>query len=466
MDNTEYQVDTGPQDRGDLAGHASVRDVVAILFIHKWVILTAFIILLAAIYWGLSLRQELFVSSVDYYVDRTYNQQMGITYTPGMDYEEEMNSIAELGRSQAVLMSFARSYDQARGWENPPKERSTEVAGALAEYIEVSPVPETNMIEIRVRDADPDTALMIADLYSRAFHEEYKRVHRPEFSRDFVQRNIEMIEDRIREASREKAALESDAMLLDLRAMETRVAENKAIFERQLTDMRIASESLENQLRRDRILLDEAAGGTVPSIELRGDPLVERYEVRLADLEMFLAELESRYTPDHPLVLAKREEIAEIRRQREEAIRLSIRTRQEKLDRMRETESILVDAIAEIEQRLRSIPGPSGDIAYYQEFLNMQWNLYARLITQFNDKLVDEEFTILDNKLAKLGEPVISDIEGLTPSVVYALVAPIFALVLAISTAFMVEATSQNFQKPAELESYTGLPVFATFRKL
>jgi len=466
LENYELQKESKAQRGGDLAEHASVRDVVAILFIHKWVILVSFLILLSAIFWGLSLRKAFFVSSVKYYVDRTYNQQMGINYTPGMDYEEEMNSIAELGRSQGVLMEFARAFDQSRGWENPPVQQSELVAGALAEYIEVSPVPETNMIQIRVRDADPDTALMIAGLYSKAFHDEYKRIHRPEFGREFVQHNIDLIEERIKEANEAKAEIQTGAMLFDMRAVETRLVENRSIFERQLTETSIATKTLANQLDRDETLFAAEGRDMVPSIDLRSDPLVERYENRLADLEMGLSQLQSKYTDDHPTVVAKKAEIEEVKLQKKEAILLRLKTRRQTLESLREKEEILDDAVRELNLRLSEIPKNAADVQYYQEFLDMQWNLYARLITQFNDRLVDDEFQIMDKKLAKLGEPVILDVEGLTPTIVYALVAPIFAFVLAISTAFMVEATGQSFQKPADIEKFTGLPVFATFRKI
>lgn len=465
MDSYDNQKDFENFSGGDLAGNASVRDVVAILFIHKWVIFVSFIILLSAIFWGLSLRQAFFVSTVEYYVDRSFSNQMGITYTPGMDYEEEMNSIAELGRSQGVLNSFARGFDRARGWENPSAEQSKLVAGALAEYIEISPVPETNMIQIRVRDADPDTALMIADLFSTAFQEEYIRIHRPEFGREFVQKNIDQLENRIREANEAKAELQADALLFDMRVVETRMAENKAIFERQLTDTRIKLRTLESQIERDNDVYDEFGGEMIPSIGLRTDPLVERYTNRLADLKMSLSHLESKYMPDYPLVIAKKEEIKKVNEQKDRAINLSIQTRTDKLEGLKESERILSDTISELETRLREMPKNAGGIQYYEEFLKMQWNLYARLITKFNDKLVDEEFTIMDKKLVKLGDPVISDIEGLTPPLIYALVAPLFAFVLAISSAFMVEATGQSFQKPADVEEFTGLPVFATFRK-
>lgn len=466
MDSFENQQEYEGQNSGDIASHASVRDVVGILFVHKWVILVSFIILLAAIFWGLSLRKAMFVSSVKYYVDRSYQSQMGITYTPGMDYEEEMNSIAELGRSQGVLLAFARGYDQAKGWENPPASQTERVAAAMGEYIEVTPVPETNMIQIRARDADPDTALIIANVYAKAFYDEYKRIHRPEFGREFVQRNIAQLEERIKKANDAKAKLESDELLFDTRSVTTRLAENKAIFERQLTDIQIKRKTLENQINRNKALLENGGGELVPSIELRTDPLVERYENRLADLEIELSEMQSKYMPDHPLVLAKFEEITDVKRQKRSAFDLSIETSEQKLIGLRESEVILADTVRELEDRMREIPKFTSDIDYYQEFLDMQWNLYARLTTKFNDKLVDEEFTIMDKKLVKLGEPMISDLEGVTPPVVYILVAPIFAFVLAISAAFMVEATGQSFQKPADIENYTGLPVYATFRKI
>ncbi len=466
MDSFENQQDFEGQKSGDIASNASVRDVVGILFVHKWVILVSFIILLAAIFWGLSLRKAMFVSSVKYYVDRSYQSQMGITYTPGMDYEEEMNSIAELGRSQGVLLAFARGYDQAKGWENPPASQSERVAAAMAEYIEVTPVPETNMIQIRARDADPDTALIIANVYAKAFYDEYKRIHRPDFGREFVQRNIAQLEERIKEANDAKAKLESDELLFDARSVTTRLAENKAIFERQLTDITIQRMTLENQITRNKALMVEGSDGLIPSIELRTDPLVERYENRLADLEIRLAEMQAQYMPDHPLIIAKLNELEDVKRQKLEAFKLSIETSEQKLIGLVESENILIETVQELEDRMREIPEHTSDINYYQEFLDMQWNLYARLITKFNDKLVDEEFTIMDKKLVKLGDPIIADLEGVTPSIVYFLVAPIFAFVLAISTAFMFEATSQSFQKPADVENYTGLPVFATFRKI
>jgi len=466
LDSFENQQDYEGQRSGDIASHASVRDVVGILFIHKWVILVSFIILLAAIFWGLSLRKAMFVSSVKYYVDRSYQSQMGITYTPGMDYEEEMNSIAELGRSQGVLLAFARGYDQAKGWENPPARQSERVAAAMGKYIDVTPVPETNMIQIRARDADPDTALIIANVYAKAFFEEYKRIHRPEFGREFVQRNIKQLEARIKEANDAKAQLESEELLFDARAVTTRMVENKAIFERQLTDVQIKRKTLESQINRNKSLLENGGGELIPSIELRSDPLVERYENRLADLDIELSEMQSKYMPDHPLIIAKLEEIVDVKRQKRAAFDLSIQTSEQKLIGLRESETILSETVAELETRMREIPEFTRDIDYYQEFLDMQWNLYARLTTKFNDKLVDEEFTIMDKKLVKLGEPMISDLEGVTPPIVYILVAPIFAFVLAISAAFMVEATGQSFQKPADIEEYTGLPVYATFRKI
>jgi ammonia channel protein AmtB len=79
---------------------------------------------------------------------------------------------------------------------------------------------------------------------------------------------------------------------------------------------------------------------------------------------------------------------------------------------------------------------------------------------------MDEEFKLQENQLIKLGEPSISGMIGVTPPAVYMLVAPIFALILALSTAFMVEAASQVFQKPEDLERYTRLPVFTSFRKI
>ncbi len=142
----------------------SLREFFMVIFVHKWTIVIAFIIMLAAILMGLSLRERLFVASVKFFVNRDLPQQTALRFSGRLEWEEEINSIAEMGRSQGVLVQTARLYDALRGWPDPPESRINEIAAGLATMVEVVPVQETDIINVLVRDADADTSVIIADL--------------------------------------------------------------------------------------------------------------------------------------------------------------------------------------------------------------------------------------------------------------------------------------------------------------
>ncbi|MDP6419192.1 MAG: hypothetical protein QGG80_06995 [Candidatus Krumholzibacteria bacterium] len=458
----------GFQDGGDEAAIRSMspRDIVTIAFVHKWLILISFLILLAGIFWGLSLRKPAFISSVKYYVDRRFHEELGMTYMRGLDWEEEINSVAELARSQGVMMKAGQNYLELRGWEEPPIENVRLAAGAFAEIVEVSPVPETDIINIQVHEADADTAMIIAEIYGQSFAAEYTRIRRKDYSLEFIQSNIARLENRIEGINQQKSALQSQSGVYDARVVQSRLMESMAFFERDLTEVEHEIVVLGMQLERDRELEKDRDGDFVASQDLRNDSLIRKFESRVSDLKMKLADERSKYTDDHPVVRASLAELAEYRSRLAEVIHLNIQTRENHYSDLQENARVLRESIMEIQTRLDGTPGAAVQVNYYDDFLDMQWGLYSKLITKFNDRLMDEEFKLQENQLIKLGEPSISGMIGVTPPAVYMLVAPIFALILALSTAFMVEAASQVFQKPEDLERYTRLPVFTSFRKI
>ncbi|MDP6669931.1 MAG: hypothetical protein QF492_08525, partial [Candidatus Krumholzibacteria bacterium] len=303
----------GFQDGGDEAAIRSMspRDIVTIAFVHKWLILISFLILLAGIFWGLSLRKPAFISSVKYYVDRRFHEELGMTYMRGLDWEEEINSVAELARSQGVMMKAGQNYLELRGWEEPPIENVRLAAGAFAEIVEVSPVPETDIINIQVHEADADTAMIIAEIYGQSFAAEYTRIRRKDYSLEFIQSNIARLENRIEGINQQKSALQSQSGVYDARVVQSRLMESMAFFERDLTEVEHEIVVLGMQLERDRELEKDRDGDFVASQDLRNDSLIRKFESRVSDLKMKLADERSKYTDDHPVVRASLAELAE-----------------------------------------------------------------------------------------------------------------------------------------------------------
>ncbi len=443
----------------------SMREFYMVMFVHKWTIIISFILMFFAIVWGLSIREELYIASVKFFVNRALPQQASLRYVGRLEWEEEINSIAEMGRSQGVLVTTAKAFDALRGWENPPEDRIGEMAAGLATMIEVLPVQETDIINILVRDVDADTSIILADLYGKAFLSEFRRVSKISHGREFFQGALTSVELNIRNAKDEKAALQEAMDLYDWNHEQVSISETVQQFQRELTRARLERTLFEDQVDLEQDYYESPDDFTLtPS--LRADKLVNKLEFVITDTELTLAELRTRYAPGHRLVQAKALELAAVKLQMADMIERTIEEHLLQLQQMLTAERVLEEAIAEANRRLEHIPRNAVQLEYFDAYINAQWQLYSELITKFTDMQASDEKSLIENRIVRLGPPNIGGIEGLTPNVVYYLVAPLFALLLAIAIAFMKEAMTHTFQKPVELEEFTGLPVLASFRKL
>lgn len=443
----------------------SLREFYMVLFLHKWTVIGSFIVLLAGILWGLSLREQLYVASVKFFVNRALPQQAAIRYIGRLEWEEEINSLAEMGRSQGVLTAAARRFDALRGWPDPPPARSAEIANGLSTMVEVLPVQETDIINILVRDADADTALVIAELFGRSFLEEFQRVSRESHGRTYFEEALADVEGKIRVAKTSKAELQEGTELYNWSHQEISLTETVQQLSRDLAKRQIDRGIYEQQLVQERDYLAWPDSVVLPAT-LRDDKLVSKLEFVVSDLRLELAELEARYTDEHRLVRLKRDELAIAEREFAACLRDVLGQHEARLQDMLAGEAILTQAIAGFQAQLEHIPGNAAQLEYYDAYIDQQWRLYGELVTKYSDIQASEATSLLENQIVQLGPPVIGGMEGLTPKVVHLLVAPLFALLLAIAIAFMKEATTHTFQKRAELEDLTGLPVLASFRKL
>ena len=465
MAGTENPNSTTQRPQAAEARQINLREFYSIIFTHKWSIAAIFVILMAAISWGMSLRERQYVASLKLYVNRGLLQQVSMGYVGRLEWEEEINSIAEIGRSQGVLSIAAREWDRVRGWPDPPPGRVQMIATGLATMVEVLPVQETDIINILVHETDADTALAIAEIYGTAFMVEHNRVNRHSYGRDFFSKAIADVETRIRGALDARASLQSESDIVSWPHQQIALTETEEMLKRELNNRSIERRVLEHQVAMEQSVFEEGFDFVITP-ELKGDELLRLLESQIANLKLDLAELESRYTEDHRLVRAKREELMSAQQQRYDHIVMLVRVREKQLAQAYEKERILKDTIREVNARMHGMPEDVAQMNFYDNFVENQWALYSELLTKYNDSLARDEQEVVEKQLVPLGPANIGGVEGEVPKFVFVFIIPAFALLLAIAFAFMIEATSSSFQTVAQLEAFSGLPVLASFRKL
>jgi uncharacterized protein involved in exopolysaccharide biosynthesis len=461
--NNRMPIEAAPQ--APQIRQVTVREFYTVLFVHKWTIIISFMVMLAAIFWGLSLRERQYIASVKFYVNRSVQQQASLRYIGNRDWEEHINSISEIGRSQGVLRNAAIEYDALRGWSDPPIWRTQQISAGMETMVEVSPVPETAIINILIKDTAPDTALIIAEIYGRNFANEVRNISRQSESRLFFQNAITEVESKIAAAQEAKAALQTETQLTNWEHEQMALQESIQILTRDLTSKRADREMLQSQVEFEKKALREGDESFLTAV-LRSDEFLKHLKFKINEMKLELANLATRYTPDHRSVVAKRNEIAAAETELAVVLNQAVAEHDQRLKELIAAEQVVAKQITEMQERLDSIPASAAQISYYDSYISSQWRLYGELITKYNDTMASDESTLLEHQVVQLGTPNIGGIVGETQKAVYMVIAPVFALLLAVSIAFMVEAADHTFQKSAELEEYSGLPVLAIFRKI
>jgi uncharacterized protein involved in exopolysaccharide biosynthesis len=233
--------------------------------------------------------------------------------------EEELNSEVELLRDTEVLRTVVEQTSAGgRDWFHflRPKEgreqRVERAARRLAKQIVVEPVKKTNLIAVRYRSADPETASKVLRSLSVAYMDKHMAVHRPAGELTFFEQQAQESKRQLDESGRRllqfsrsrrvvAAAQERDLALQRLSDLEAGVR----LTAIDLAETRSRVKELEQQLPK----LPERATTQVRQAD--NPELLKSLKAGLLDLQLKRTQLLTKYEPNHRLVREVDQQIAQ-----------------------------------------------------------------------------------------------------------------------------------------------------------
>lgn len=183
-------------------------------------------------------------------------------------------------------------------------------AGTLAQFqqaVTVEPVRNSRLVEVSVRNADPDLAAAIANTMAKAFiamHIE-RRLDSSTYARQFLEEQIRQSKAKLEESERVINEYAKKNQILNLGDKGSATTQTFVDFSTALTQAqqeRIKAETLYNQVR----LNPESAPQAVVNEAIRA------YKEQRARLEAEYAKNRSVFKPDYPAMVQARAQIAEL----------------------------------------------------------------------------------------------------------------------------------------------------------
>src|SRR5271169_6335651 len=465
----------------------TARDVVAIIFRQKKILLLSFVVILLGIALSGVLmpkyRAEMKILVRRERVDPVVTSQSNsLQFAREEVTEAELNSEVELLNSSDLL----RKAVLATGLQNQEHGEQEEVRIAkairrLGKDLQIEPLRKTNVISVTYESADPELASKVLNTLASLYTEKHLEVHRPsgEFKffdqqteqyRKGLQRAEQKLTDFTRQRGTVSAQMERDITLQKLSEFEVSYKQTQAAIAE--TEQRVRA------LEQQQVSLP---GRLTTQVRTSDNPqLLQQMKSTLLTLELKRTELSTKYDPGYRLVqeLDKQiadtraaiagEEKAPIREQTTDQNPTSLwvnaemakaRTDLSALKAKAAATNMILSSYRQSARDLQESAVVQQDLLRTAKTAEENYLLYQRKQEEarINDAL--DQRGILNVAIAE--QPTVPALP-VRSTLLYGLLSVFLAGTASLGIAFTSDFLDPSFRTPAEVTSYLGAPVLVS----
>jgi uncharacterized protein involved in exopolysaccharide biosynthesis len=470
----------------------TLRDVAAVIFRQRWMVMITFILTVTAIaatgFWS-----PKFDAQMKILVRR---QRSDTLVTPATNApspsvndqvtEEDINSEVELLNSEDLLRKVVIETGLADG-PYPGRDSDVQIARAvrkLGKDLKIEPLRKSNVIAVRYSASNPWKANRVLTALASAYTEKHLQVHRSSGELKFFDQQMEQYQKGLTQAQAKldtfrkstgvvSAELERDSALRDANDFDAAAHQAQA--------------SLQEARRRIDALTAELKGmqpRTVTVVRTSDNPqLLEQLKSTLLTLQLKRTELLTKYAPTYRPVQEVDEQIAETKSAiasaegkpiREEStdqnpnyqwVKAELTKAQADLPGLRARADSTAEIAAHYHQVAQQLSGEEVAQQDLQRAAKTQEDNYFLYVQKREEARINEaldERGILDVALAE--QPVVPALPENSPLKIAALTL-VLAGTFSLAAAVTKDLMDPSFRTPDELANYLGMPVLASLPK-
>lgn len=196
-----------------------------------------------------------------------------------------------------------------------PKDQVSQAIRSLHKRINVKSEADSNVLSIRVRTEDPEFSQILTSKLLENFREAHLKAHRSQGAFTFFADQLELTKKEIAECSEKLSKAKNNSNV-------TSIYDKRSVLSEKLKAIELAMLTARGEYEASLAKSVELASAVeslpekLVSAEVIGLTNTSKDEMRskLYTLELELADLQSRYTPEHPLVLNKLQQVEDARR--------------------------------------------------------------------------------------------------------------------------------------------------------
>ncbi|UCG77251.1 MAG: polysaccharide biosynthesis tyrosine autokinase [Nitrospirota bacterium] len=340
-----------------------LRDYLRVLMRRRYVVITFFILVLAAAIIMTFTAKPLYMANVKLIIEKNESSHLGnsrpyyFPYDPEF-YETQYQIIksVSVGRKVVRMLSLDSTYDDyMKGKPSGPndavsgdvqnnegQERVEMLARSVSNSIVVNPIKDSRMVVISYYSPSPELAAMISNSVAQAYMDEIldMRMSISRHAVDWLTRKAEEEREKLEDSER---ALQEYKRKYDIVTLENRIAmvpeklsevANKiAVSETKRKEIEVLYEKVRN--KRD----DPRSIENIPAIA--NDAIVKQLREKVLSAEQNITELSKKYGPKHPAMIKAKEELEGLIRNKDREVVRAIESIRSEYELAREGEDNL-----------------------------------------------------------------------------------------------------------------------------
>lgn len=328
---------------------------------------------------------------------------------------------------------------------------------ALIQRLSVENDGRSLVLKIDVDAASPKQAAAIANAYADIYLE-----HQVAAKEDATQRASEWLKTQIA-ALREQITGAEERISQYKEAHDITSAHGTTVTSQELADINaqlIAAHS-------DRVQKDAAyryakqvlssPDGSLAAGQVLASPLIQRLREQEADLLRTMAELSTRYRPEHPTMIRLKAEYDDVHRKIADEASRVVHAMADEVAAARTREDALKANLAELAQSTAQQESAQIELKELEREADASRTLYATMLTRFKQISGQRDIQLPDAQIVSRADPAATH-SWPNRRKQFGMLA-LLSLALGLALPFALELLDSTFRRPDEIEEASGLPV-------
>lgn len=325
--------------------------------------------------------------------------------------------------------------------------------------LSIQPVRNTQLVHVHFESEDPALAARVANAHAQAYIDSMvdARLTVTESAAAWMTERLAEMEEALLESERQLQEYREQEKLIDVDGL-------RSLPAREVNDLTSRLVEVRRSLSRAEIAYLQFAGLEDASAEvLQGipamleDELVREFLQAEAAARQKVAELQKRYGPQHPVMIAAQAELAEARsnlRAQQSSVAAAIR---KEYEAARAEEAALVRALGEAKQRYQEVGRKESQLSALQRVVDTNRKLYELFYNRVSETSATED---LKAAQARIIAPAVIPSLPVKPNKALMIgLAASAAMIFGLLVAFLREALNNTVRSVADVEEKLHLPL-------